>query len=513
MGRSFSLAGAPGNLAAMRTPSQSRPRTISLQRLGEHRGTRRLWIEGRKLERGGIAPGDRFSIRWEPGTSTVVLDFNEAGDRRVSKRTRNGRDMPIVDVSTQDVAEALGPGIDRAKVSIFERRIEVTVHPDDLAARERVDRLVSKVRSGNPLSTGSVAHGGGILDHAIHEGMREAGVTARLAFAVEVDGATIDAAATNNPIWDEDTIGLHASMDEVALEDLPQVDVLVAGLPCVGASRSGKAKNAIELAEQHETAGHLFVTFLAMVKAVNPAVVLLENVPDYANTVSATVIRKALQVRGYEVQEAVLDGNEMGALEMRRRWCMLATSRDLALRLDQVRPARLKEATLAEILDDVPLDSDQWRSIVHMFEKAERDRAKGANFSPNFAAPGDGSVRSMGASYWKWRPTEPKLAHPTRPGVARLLTPAEHARAKTVPPELVSGLSNTLAHQILGNSVVHAAWKAVGTLIGERMLALAQGHPPAKVELGRGFDVAGPEPATQGDEDVDDIDDVAIMAP
>ncbi len=449
-----------------------------MQRLGEHRGARRLWIEGRKLERGGIAPGDRFSITWDPDARLVTLDFHDEGDRKVSKRSRNGRDIPIVDVSTQDVGEALGAGIERAKVTVYDRRIEVAVHPDDLAAQERLARLLLKVRSGEPLTTGSIAHGGGILDHAVHEGLRDSGVRARLAFAVELDEATLDVAATNNAIWDEDTLAVQASMDEVAYEDLPQVDVLVAGIPCVGASRSGKAKNGIANAEDHETAGHLFVPLIAAIKTLNPCLVLLENVPDYANTVSATVIRKMLAVRGYEVHEAILDGNEMGSLEMRRRWCLLATSRDLDVRLEAIRPVRAKEATLGEILDAVPLDDPAWRSVTYMFDKAERDRAKGSNFSPNFARPEDANIRSMGARYWKWRPTEPKIAHPDDPTKARILSPAEHARAKTVPVELVSGISNTLAHQILGNSVIHAKWRSVGRLMGERMVALARGEEP-----------------------------------
>ena len=460
------------------TKARRPARAVALQRLGEHRGVPRIWIEGRKLERGGIAPGDRFSITWDAASSTVTLDFHDEGDRRVSKRTRGGRDIPIVDVSTQDVGEALGAGIERAQVTVYDRRIEVTVHPDDLAARERVERLVSKVRAGEPVATGSIAHGGGILDHAVHEGMADMGVRARLAFAIEIDEATLDVAATNNAIWDEDTLMVQASMDEVAFETLPKVDVLVAGIPCVGASRSGKAKNGISLAEDHETAGHLFVSLIASIKAQNPCIVLLENVPDYATTVSATIIRKALQVRGYEIHEAVLDGPEMGSLEMRRRWCLLATSKDLGIRLDAVRPIRMKEATLSEILESVPLDDPSWRSIVYMHEKAAINKGKGSNFSVNVADPTDPTVRTMGAKYWKRRPTEPKILHPEDPTLARLLTPTEHARAKTVPPELVSGISSTLAHQILGNSVIHAKWRSVGRLMGERMLALAKGDEP-----------------------------------
>lgn len=39
-------------------------------------------------------------------------------------------------------------------------------------------------------------------------------------------------------------------------------------------------------------------------------------------------------------------------------------------------------------------------------------------------------------------------------GLERLLTVAEHARVKLIPESLVSGLSDTIAHQGLGQSVL-----------------------------------------------------------
>ncbi|MNC53354.1 hypothetical protein D3C75_1027560 [compost metagenome] len=48
------------------------------------------------------------------------------------------------------------------------------------------------------------------------------------------------------------------------------------------------------------------------------------------------------------------------------------------------------------------------------------------------------------------------MAHPDRTlrGVARKFTAKEHARIKTIPESLVDGLSETIAHEILGQSVI-----------------------------------------------------------
>lgn len=451
------------------------PKSITYAKIGAHRGRSRLWLEGRKLERAGIAPGERFSVTWDPETRLVSLEFGAEGDRVVSRRQRGGREMPIIDVSADAIEDALGEGIQRAKVTIGKGRITVEVHPDDAAAQERIDRLVSRIANGEPLETGSLAHGGGVLDHAIHTGLKDQGIKARLAFAVEIDDAILEAAASNNDVWDDDTIQIHGGMEEVDLPSLPKVDILVAGLPCVGASKSGKSKNKIATAEDHPTAGALFVAFLSIVKHTNPSIVILENVTDYRLSSSASVIRAALTTYGYQIHETVLEGNDFGALEDRRRLCMIAVSSKLTLDLDALVPTRNKEACLGDVLEDISPDAEIWRSYVYLIQKAERDKAAGKGFKMNLIGPEATRVGTIGAGYWKGRQTEPKVRHPDDPDLMRLLTPGEHAAVKTIPPELVSGLSWTLAHTILGNSVIWEAWRSVGRHVADRARQLALG--------------------------------------
>ena len=443
-----------------------RPVAISINKLGEHRGAQRIWLEGMKLVRAGIEPGDRFSLEWDAESGRITMLFGEDGDRVVSKRSRHNRTMPVIDVGGDAVSTALGEGLERAQVTIFKGRIVVDVHPDDKAARERIGRLVERVRNGEELETGSLAHGGGIIDHAIHTGMHEAGVRTRLAFAVEYDDGIADVAPMNNPIWDERTLHVHGGMQHVDPALLPKVDVLVAGLPCTGASKAGKAKNKNRLTETHEKAGGLVVPFLQIVKATSPAIVVLENVVPYGTSASAELIRASLTTWGYDVSEVTLDGNEFGALEQRKRLCLIGHSKELGIALDRLLPTRVKERTLAEILEDLPDDDPRWRSYAHHLKKAASDAAAGKNFKFNLTDPNAGFVGAMGAGYAKDRQTEPHIKHPTQE-MARLLTVTEHARAKTVPPELVENLSPTLAHQILGNSVIWAAWHAVGRHMGE----------------------------------------------
>jgi len=451
-------------------------KSISYQKLGRHRGSTRLWIEGRKLERAGIVPGQRFTMTWNQETGCVHLDFTagDKGDRTVSKRMRGGREMPIVDISANSLEEALGEGIERAKITISPGSITVEIHPHDQASKERIQRLSERVASGEPLLTGSLAHGAGILDHAIHTGLEDQGVAARLAFAVEIDADILDAAASNNPIWDADTLQIQGGMQEAEAASLPKVDILVAGLPCTGASKAGKAKNHNPLTEDHPEAGALFVAFLRVVECTNPSVVILENVVDYAHSASAAVIRAAFTTWGYEVHETVLEGNAFGALEDRKRLCMVAVSPQLEIDLANLVPTRNKEETLGEILEDIDPESDLWKEYKYLVEKAIKDATKGSNFKPNVVGPEATKIGAIGAGYSKVRQTEAKVRHPSDPKKMRLLTPKEHAAVKTVPANLVENLGWTLAHTVLGNSVTWAAWRSVGRLLGDAANNLAE---------------------------------------
>src|SRR3546814_14159040 len=70
------------------------------------------------------------------------------------------------------------------------------------------------------------------------------------------------------------------AFDASALLKLPKVDILEAGIPCTAHSPAGRAKKSLAKPEDDPQAGHLVAGFLAIAAAVNPAVILVENVPS-----------------------------------------------------------------------------------------------------------------------------------------------------------------------------------------------------------------------------------------
>jgi len=422
--------------------------------LGAHKGAGRVWLEGRRLRDVGFTPGVRYEVVATPGES-LVLRLTPRGDHKVSHKP-DGR--PVVDVLTR----ALGD-VDRIQVRFNPREVLVTLHPHDLAAGRRMARLNARLARGEALRLGSVCHGGGIASDALLRGLRRSGAPTRLQVAIEHDERYLSQSLAHNAAWADGGMSLEQDLRDVDPRDVPECDILEAGLPCVAASIAGRAKKGLERPEDDPQVQDMAEAFLGIVRAADPAVILIENVPEYATSDSAAAIRRWLTRWGYTLHEQVLDGAEW-SLEARRRWVLIATSGrafDASALVGGDRPA-----ALGEVLDRrVPASA--WRSLDNQAVKAAKDAALGRGFSRGrkVLTPSDTTVPTLRRGYQRGGSCDVRLAHPTRPGVGRLFSAAEHARIKGIDPALVNGLSEKVAHEVLGQSVIAPEFTALGAAI------------------------------------------------
>lgn len=439
--------------------------------VGEHRGSPRLWLQGENLAHAGFSPGSRFDLVVESGTLKLVL--NEEGRRTVSAKTRGDRAFPVIDINSR---EELAPIARFGWVRILITGQMIVILP--LASEERrlirMERAAGKMQDGDPLDMGSLSHGGGILSHAVHTGLYLEGVDSRLRFANEIRGELLDHARAVNDGWEDDTVSLAAPLQELAFDQeamnkLPAVDILEAGLPCSGASVSGRSKRGLALPEDHPEVGHLVVPFMSLVAQVNPLVVILENVLPYQSSASASIIRTLMRDFGYDTHECVLRGREFGALEDRDRYCLLAVTRGVAFDLDQLVRPEVGPARLGDVLEEVASDDSRWSAMAGLKAKMERDIEAGKGFRMQVFDAASSRIGTITKGYAKVRSTDPKIRHPDNPDLLRQLMPVEHARVKQVPEHLVDGLSDTVAHEVLGQSVVYQPFVAVGALVARAL--------------------------------------------
>lgn len=474
------------NVAAQSTPAATRP-TTTVPRLSDYRTTEvkvgeshgypRVWLEGRRIEKAGFLPGTRYEL--VAAGERVTLRIVENGARIVSVKRRADSALPVIDLNSKEALAAF-EGLERVRVVIRENEIHLLPLATQSKARERLNRVREKVEKGESLTVGSLCHGGGVLSHALHEGMEDGGVGTALRFANDIDDGVLEQAQGHNPSWQDDTALIAAPMQEVVadswlLKQLGPIDVLEAGIPCVAASLAGRAKKGLPMAEADPNAGHLVVAFLGIVEALQPAVIVVENVPPYQNTASAHLLRHTLRDWGYQVQETILSGAEFGALEDRKRMAMVAVTEGLSFEMDWIVKPPAVERTLGDVLEDVPLDAACWSGMDYLREKEIRDKAAGKGFRMQIVGPEDTRVGTVGADYQKNRSTEPKVRHPIDGDAKlRLLTPTEHARVKGVPPVLIEGMPPTRAHHLLGNGIVYEPFVALGRALARTIRSIGQ---------------------------------------
>lgn len=452
-----------------------------IKRIGQNRGAPRIWLD-RQTERAGFEPGQRYDVVVQG--RTVVLQANPDGSRVVSSKKDGEKKNPIIDLNSRDLL-ALFDGMSSIRVAVQQGKIYLLPLASELKKQERFGRLREKLEAGDPLAVGSLSHGGGILSHAIHSGLKSSGVENRLAFANDIREELLEHAAVHNDAWDENTMVFAAPLQELAFDErgvaqIPKVEIMEMGLPCSGESRAGKAKRGLSSGEAHPDVGHLVVGALVILSKANPAAVVFEQVPTYASSASANILRNQLRDMGYVCHERLLRGSEWGALEDRVRWCMVAVTEGIEFDFDQLQPPGRGQQKLGDALEDVPADHPSWSTMAGLRAKELRDREAGKNFAMQIFDADSEFVGTLTKGYSKVRSTDPKLRHPTDPTLLRQFLPSEHARIKGVPEHLVGGVSATVAHQILGQGVVYPPFVGVGKHLGESLEAAATGRRPTR---------------------------------
>ena len=459
---------------------------ISILSVAQHKGNARVWLQGNVLLRAGFEPSTPYQVRAERG-SIVISKIKEPpieaesahpteiSDgiriRKVACKRKNEKSIPIIDLNNAEMSEVL-KGLERVRAVYKTNQIRLLPLASDIRIKERLDRAKFRVSNGEALKVGSLAHGGGILSHALHKGLNEVGIKTKLSFSNEIREDLTNHAMEANSIWDADTLSLNGPMQEFAFDSWvmdalgSDLDVLEAGLPCSGASLAGLARLKLEHPEAHPHVGHMVVPFLAIIGKTNPSVIVLENVKNYLKTASMCLIRNQLQDWGYVLYETIIRGEDWNALEHRERMVLVAVTQGMQFSFVGMSKPSRKERRLGEILEDVAIDSSTWSMMEGLKNKQERDLLAQKGFKMQIFDANSAYIATLTKGMAKNRSTDPKIRHPFDADLLRVPTVIEHVRAKGFPEELVAGLCYTTGHELAGQSVNYGPIVSIGEMVG-----------------------------------------------
>lgn len=218
-----------------------------------------------------------------------------------------------------------------------------------------LEKKLARLASGEPPRVIDLFAGCG----GISLGFQRAGF--RIDAAVEIEPLPAAAHALNfHRNLPEEMLAAHSRPRDITVTEPEEVteelrlgesqdafDVVVGGPPCQAYARIGRAKLR-EVAE-HPSAfkidprANLWLRYLAYVEALQPLVILMENVPDILNFGGHNVVAEmadALTGIGYNARYTLINSAFHGVPQMRDRVFLLAYHRDLAIEPMFPKPTR-----------------------------------------------------------------------------------------------------------------------------------------------------------------------------
>lgn len=284
---------------------------LAFHKLGRNKQHPRLFVESQRLGALGFSPGTPVFL--EHGANRITLSTRNTGSHvahyTMSQRRAAGGIRPVLDINN---AFSLGPISDflEAKLSVTQGSIVVT-------PSIRAFNIRRALTAEPPFKVMEFFAGGGTLTNALI-----GNPLFQVAGAMEIQADFADAWQAAHP---EATL-IQSDIRMVDPSDLPEFDVLFAGIPCTDHSGLGRAKKSLAGRPETGNTGDLFVPVLSFVAQRMPLACVFENVPNFGNSLAGLTIKNNLRQLGYEVTETILEPHaEWNEPSDRRRWVMVAT--------------------------------------------------------------------------------------------------------------------------------------------------------------------------------------------
>ena len=287
---------------------------------------------------------------------------------------------------------------------------------------------------------------------------------------------------------------IAGDITEVAVEDIPSHDVLLAGFPCQPFSIAGVSKKN-SLGRKHgfadKTQGTLFFDVARIIEAHRPAAFLLENVKNllsHDKGQTFEVIRSTLEDElGYCLTYKVINAKHF--LPQHRERIVLVGFREPSdfswedLKLPPLGANRMNTVLHPEdgseapeshftlgpdgtVNDKYTLSNKLWQ---YLKDYAAKHKAAGNGFGYGLVGPED-TCRTLSARYYK-DGSEILVSRGKRKNPRRL-TPRECARLMGYPDTFRIPVSDTQAYKQFGNSVAIPAFTEVARIMRPHVLGI-----------------------------------------
>ena len=302
-------------------------------KLATSAGRNRVRVSSNFLPFMGFEEGVRHTVEPLPGTYGMVLRTDAKGPQKVySRRYASRRNNPFetqIEVSNSAMLAKCLPS-DAERLHFEMRRGQIVIRPVD----NRTFSIRKSIRGMDDPRTAFVALTGGVDVRCF----RDAGFSIdsileyRPQEARDKENDKTETGAVNclmnaapRVLINEDIF--RVDMDRVralAREGVP-IGCLSLSLQCDDFS-SAKANSLKQKSLRDGTSSrNMAYPALRLVEVVNPATVMIENVPAFGASAQYEMFRQILTDWGYEVKDAIMEAPEHSDLTLRKRFYMVAS--------------------------------------------------------------------------------------------------------------------------------------------------------------------------------------------
>ena len=248
----------------------------------------------------------------------------------------------------------------------------------------------------------------------------------------------------------------NSDIADVFIEDLEEVELLLAGIPCepfskLRQNKKDSTKSSVHPEEHENVVAALFV--LSIISKVKPKYIVFEEVPQFLKSSVYIMMKMMLEKMHYKVQEKIISGDTYGEATRRERVVILATVQDI-----EFPEIKFEKRSIDELL--LPYDDERcvwWNRETKpwVFINWEKEAAKGNNFQSQKIEYGkDMIVQALTKRYLAGQAGNPIVQHPYLPETYRWLTLIELQRIAGLPDDYNLGTAKTTAGEVIGQGVL-----------------------------------------------------------
>ncbi len=420
---------------------------------------KRLYVDMMKLAEVGFTPGEQFDTKITDNEITLSLD--EKGKNRVSRKSRGGRIIPVIDKVGKEIQAAL-TGCAHIILSIVEENGEYRV----IIKGEKTTKQVKSTneRKKRQLTSLTFCSGAGITSEA----MKEAGFNEVAAVEWNPkegrENKFSDLYEQNHP----ESIMFNVPLELLKGNHLPYADVWLATLDCIDFSKSTNGTKK-QLHTLHLFM-HLMRLFWEREKEQRPEAIFIENVPEFEK-VAGNALKLALQEEGYEVNMAQINSLDYGSRTKRRRFFMVATIKGgftFPEPTGQISTPMIGEIRLDELEWVTP---EQDKTLSHFLKRQECAMSHNHKLT-SFDITKDSYIGTITKSHFKKQP-ENWLRHPTNENTYAYLKADQIRVLQGIPKHLNIGDSNKMQVESMGQSVCYKTF----LVIAKKLYNFLLGYP------------------------------------